>query len=229
LTGPGGSEEALRYHDEALAILRPLARTKQLAIVLLYFALSQIQVGDLDSARSALDQALALSTALGDITTRDTCQVILASIAAFNGDIPAAIAQVKKGIEACRRDGVLRGLFGGLHWLASYLLLEGRPDEVLPVAHEAFELSRALINLNFAESLDQFALVAAFHSDFPTAARLAGRAHASDRQTMRLGSMIREKLMKTLRAAMSEEQLGRLMAEGATWSEQEAIAALQGL
>ncbi len=136
---------------------------------------------------------------------------------------------MKNGIEVCRQDGVLRGLFGGLHWLASFLLLEDSPDEALPVAHEAFELSRALISVNFAESLDQFALVATFRSDFPTAARLAGRAHANDRQTMRLGSMIREKLMKTLRTAISEEQLERLMAEGAAWSEQEAIAVMKGL
>jgi hypothetical protein len=176
-----------------------------------------------------LEQAVALAAALGDITTRDTSQVFLALVAALKGDIPAAIAQVKKGIEVCRRDGVLRGLFGGLHWLASFLLLEDRPDEALPTAHEAFELSRALISVNFAESLDQFALVAAFRSDFATAARLAGRAHASDRQTMRFASIIREKLMKTLRTAISAERLERLMAEGAAWSEPETIAAVQGL
>ncbi|HME21874.1 MAG TPA: winged helix-turn-helix domain-containing protein [Acetobacteraceae bacterium] len=224
-----GSEEALGYHKEALAILRPLARTKQLAIALHNCAMSQAQSGQLDEARSALEQALALATALGDISTRDVCQVTSACVPAFAGNMSGAIAQVKKGIEACRRDGNLRSLFVGLQWLTSYLLLDDRIDDVSPVAHEAFELSRTLINLNFAESLDQFALIAALRSDFPMAARLAGRADACGRRMLRLATMVRTKLMKALRAAMSEDQLQRFMAEGASWSEQEAIAAVHGI
>jgi hypothetical protein len=44
--------------------------------------MSHIQAGQPEAAQSALDQAVALATALGDITTRDTCQVFRALVAA---------------------------------------------------------------------------------------------------------------------------------------------------
>ena len=227
LTRPGTCEEALRYHEQSLTILRPLGRTKRLAIALHYCAIAHTQAEQLEEARSALEQAIALATALGDVSTRDACLVTLATAEAIAADFPKAIAWVKAAIESCRRGSDLRTLFTGVQSLATYLLLDDRIEEASPVAHEAFELSRALSNLNFGESLDQFALIAACRSDWAIAARLAGCAQACDPPILRHSMMIRDKLMDALCPALSDEQLQRLMAEGAAWSRQEATAAVQ--
>jgi hypothetical protein len=104
-------------------------------------------------------------------------------------------------------------------------------DQIAPgraAALRAFELSRALGNVDLPHSIDQLALVLAAHGKADTAARLAGFAdfYADQHQLLRdgIGIAIRSRRVERLRSAMGPEECQTAMAAGAAWSEQEAVA-----
>jgi predicted ATPase/class 3 adenylate cyclase len=225
--------EAKCYLDEAYAILQRCGRTKPLANVLLYMATSRKHAGDVQGASTFVEEALGLSEALGDVWTSCACLAQRASIAFEAGELDTAIVHAGAAVETCHREGNLRSQFVALQWLAGFLLLDGRSDPGYLWAQEAFELSRTLGNVNLPDSLDQLALIAALRSDATRAARLAGYAdaYAERYEITRYGIAlaIRCKLLERLYADVTREECQALMAEGAAWSEQEAVAVAQAV
>ena len=223
--------EAKCYLDEAHDILRSQGRTKFLANVLLYMAISCKHAGDEVAARTFAEEALSLAQALGDAYAQDACEAQLASIAFEGGNMAEAITRAAEAVETCRRHGNLRSEFVALQWLAGFLLLDEQPEVGSAKAQEAFELARALGNVNFPDSIDQLALVAASRSDLDRAARLAGYAdayaerHGISRYGIALA--IRAKLLKRLGGGPIFKGCEILMAEGAAWSECQAVRAVQ--
>ena len=70
--------EAEQYYDEALSVLRRCGRTKRLATALLGAGAMRKDAGDLQAARALIEEALALSKALGDVRMHDACEAQLA-------------------------------------------------------------------------------------------------------------------------------------------------------
>ena len=101
--------EAEQYHDEALSVLRRCGRTKRLAIALLAAGAIRKDAGDLQAARALIEEALALSKALGDVRLHDTCEAQLAAIAFEAGQMAEAIDRARRAVEASRRHGTLTG------------------------------------------------------------------------------------------------------------------------
>lgn len=200
-----------------------------MATVLLYLATSRKHAGDVQAARTFVEEALGLSQALGDVWTRGACLAQRASIAFEAGELDTAIVHARAAVEACRQESNLRSQFVALQWLAGFVLLDGQSEPGHARAHEAFELSRTLGNVNLPDSLDQLALIAALRSDTSRAARLAGYADAyADRYGISrygIALAIRSKLLERLYTEVTCDECQALMAEGAAWSEQEAIAA----
>ena len=168
--------EAEQYIDEALSVLRRCGRTKRLAIALLVAGVSRMDAGDLLGARALIEEALALFKALGDVRLRDVCDVELATIAFAAGQTAEAIEHARRAVEASRRHGILTTEFLALHDLAAYLILDDQIEPGRAAALRAFELSRALGNVDLPRAIGPLALVLAVHGQTDTAARLAGFA-----------------------------------------------------
>ena len=225
--------EARDYLDEAVAILRPLGQTKWLAIALSYTAISRKHNQEIAAARAFVEEARIMSERLGDIWLNDACAVQLASIAFEGGELAEAIDRASRAIATCRTHGNLRNEFVALQWLAGFLLVDGRIEEGFAQALEAFELSRTLGNVNFPDSLDQLALVAAERRDIETGARIAGfaAAYAERHRISRYGIAvaIRDRLTSSLHARCPPNVCCKLMTEGSAWSEPELMAVVRSL
>src|SRR5271166_1047792 len=225
--------EAEQYYDEALAVLRRYGRTKRLANALVSAGIRRLSAGDLQAAQALHEEALALSKALGDVRLHDNCEVQLAICAFEAGRMAEATDRARRAVEASRRHGTLTAEFIALHWLAGLLILDGQIEPGRTAALKAFELSRALGNVDLPRSIDQLALVLAVHGETDIAARLAGFAddYADQHQLSRfgLGIAIRSRLVERLHCVMSPDECQTAMTAGAAWSEQEAVAAAQAV
>jgi tetratricopeptide (TPR) repeat protein len=220
--------EPKKYHDEALSVLRRCGRTKQLAAALLGAGHVHKDAGDLRAARPLIEEALALSNALGDIRVQVACETQIAIIEFAAGRMAEAIDRARRAVETSRRHGTLATEFTALHALAAFLIFDDQIEPGRAAALRTFELSRALGNVGFHSSIELLAFVLAMHGETDTAARLAGFAdsYANRHQISRAadGTEIQNRLVERLRCAMSPDEYQAAMAKGATWSEQEAVA-----
>jgi predicted ATPase/DNA-binding winged helix-turn-helix (wHTH) protein len=227
----GDVAEAAKYHDEAVSVLRRCGRTKRLAFALLGASSVRTLAGDSKAARPLVEEALALSKALGDVRLDDLCEAHLGITAFVAGQMAEAIDQARRAVDASGRHGNLTGEFIALYQLAAFLILDGQIDPGRTAALRAFELSRALGNVGLSHSIYQIALVLAVHGETDTAARLTGFADAyADRHQLRRGhtaAPIRRRLVECLHGTMNPDECKAAMAAGASWSEQEAIAAAE--
>jgi predicted ATPase/DNA-binding winged helix-turn-helix (wHTH) protein len=139
----GDVAEARPYDDEALSVLRRCGRTKRLALALLYAGAGRKNARNLQAARALVDEALALSKALGDVLLQDACESQLANLAFAAGEMAEAIDRGRRAVETSRRHGTLAAEFIALHSLAGVLILDGQIEAGRATALRAFELSRA--------------------------------------------------------------------------------------
>ena len=223
--------EAWQYYDEALSVLRRCGRTKSLGEALLYGGCCREDAGDLEAARVLVEEGLALSKALGDVRGHDNCEAQLAAIAFAANRMAEAISRASRALEASRQHGTLATEFLAQHYLAAFLILDDQIEPGRTAALGAFELSRALGNVDFPRAIDQLALVLAVRGETDTAARLAGFADAyADRHQLTpyvTAIAIRSRLVAHLHSAMSLDDCQTAMAVGAAWSEHEAVAAAE--
>jgi tetratricopeptide (TPR) repeat protein len=223
--------EAEQYYGEALSVLRRCGRTKRLATALVGAGAMRKDAGDLQAAQALVEEALALSHALGDVRMHVAAETQLALIEFAAGQMAEAIDRARRGVETSRRYGTPATEFTALRALADFLILDDQIETGRTAALRVFELSRALGNLGFAGSIDQLALVLAVHGKTDTAARLAGfaDAYADQHQLGRraIAVAIRSRLVERLHSAMSPDACQATMAAGAAWSEQEAIVAAE--
>jgi hypothetical protein len=187
--------------------------------------------GDLKTARALVEEALALSEALGDVRAHNYCETELAVIAFLGGQVAEAIDRARLAVDASRRHRTLTTEYDALHQLAAFLILDDQIEPGRVIALRAFELSRVLGNVDLPHSIDQLALVLAVRGQTATAARLAGFAdsYADRHQLGRSGITIplRRRLIERLHSAMSLEECQTAMAAGGAWGDQEAVAAAE--
>ena len=222
--------EAEQYFDEALSVLRRCGRTKRLAMGLLAAGTMRRDAGDLKAARLLVEEALALSEALGDVRVQDFCEAQLATIAFWADQMAEAIDRARRVVEVSRLHGTLTAEFTALHVLAGFLILDDQIEAGRSAALRAFELSCALGNADLAGSIYQLALVLAARGETETSARLAGFADGyADQLQLRYGlaTAIRSRLVEHLHSVMSTDECQTAMAAGAAWSEKEAVAAAE--
>jgi tetratricopeptide (TPR) repeat protein len=220
--------ESERYYDEALSLQRQCGRTKWLAYTLMNAGSVRNITGEWKAARALVEEALALSKVLRDDRVHDYCEARLAFIAFTAGQMTDAIDRARRAVEMSHRHGVLTIEFLALHSLAGFLILDDQMEDGRAAALRAFELSRALGNVGLSGSIYQLAFVHAGHGEAGTAARLAGFADSypdhDQLSRYEIALAIRGKLVERLHGVMSSNECQAAMAEGAAWSEREAIA-----
>jgi predicted ATPase len=229
--GDRDAAEDKQYHNEALSVLRRCGRTKRLAAALLSAGHVNKDAGDLQAARALFEEALALSSALGDIGMRVASETQIAVIESLVGQLAEAIDRARRAVETARRDGTLATEFTALRALATFLILDDQLEPGRAAALRAFELSRALGNVALHVAIDTLAFILAVRGETDTAARLVGFADGyADRHQISRGAgdtATRSRLLERLHSALGPDKCQTAMAAGAAWSEQEAVAAAE--
>jgi tetratricopeptide (TPR) repeat protein len=234
LQRPAGGDAAARQLAEAERVLRPLGRSKSLAGLLNVLGGSAQAAGDLARSRACYAEAIDIARSLDDW--------LGAAAPAFNlvdddfnaGRIAAAIDAAAALVDQCRQHRGL-GLLGlMLFHFGDYLLAADRHAEALAIAREGIRLNRSLgRSAPVNACLETVALATALGGAGARAARLAGYVEAFYRGV----SFVRgptqqrtwDRLLAVLRGALAADEVQRLMAEGAGWSEDQAVdAAMDG-
>ncbi|SDR43468.1 transcriptional regulator, LuxR family [Rhizobiales bacterium GAS113] len=227
LETPETTAQALPYLDEALEVLIPLGPTKHLASCLRSLAVARYFVSDFVGARALIAQSEAVARSLGDGRGIAGVQIAAAELEFAAGAVDEAIAQVKNMLAGAHHNR--RQLTLGLGNLASYLLAAGRTSEAKATALEGLGEARALVwHAAVVRLVEHLALVAALGSKAETAARLLGFGVAfyaggtASREFTEISSY--ERLTAELAKQLPKERVAELMAEGALWSEDRALA-----
>jgi len=234
LLRPGAVAEAESILREAEAVLRPLGPTKFLIMLLNMTGGLHFHAGQMEAARAVTGEARDLARRLGARNLRDSFTINLAECDLAEGQLDAAIARGREAVVSCRAGGSLLTLSGSLRNLSGYLIRAGDLAAGRATAQEALRLAQSLGDgIKVTLSLEHLALAAALEGDVATAARLVGygdACHARLSQTrQRNEQAARETVQARLEAGLDAETRARLMAEGAAWSEDAAVAAALGV
>lgn len=184
--------------------------------------------GDVATGRELYTQALEAFKALGD---EDGTTMVLANLAEaeFREDhVEQALRLASEALEINARGKNATNLALESVNSAAYCIALGKLDRARDVAREGLRWARqAQDALNIALALQHFALLGALHREVDIAARLIGYVNV---QLKELGSEREytekwgyEKLMTGLHERLSEAEIEKLAAEGAVWSEDQAI------
>ena len=220
-------EEAAPFFAEAFPLLQRAAIPKTLAEYFLHLGALKMLTGDLGSARTHYEKALSLYRGIGAERMALVALMYLADLTWAGGDLQAALAAFRETVTLARKSALRRLALGYcLTQLAAVHSERGELEaaraaasEGVPMLHEAGQVW--LLS-------DHIALLAARDGRVVSAARLAGYADASHTAK---GSMrqinearARDRLQQLLQQSVGADELERLVAEGATMSEDAACA-----
>ncbi len=225
----GRFDEAEAEYVKAVPLLRETKTTKKLASCLSWWAIIFWIRGDAQAAQKGFEEAVSLAKSLGDEQMTAT---VLGNVAELNfsqGDIEKAIAVGEEAL-AMRRKGKNPGsAANALTNLTAYRLALGQIEEARASGREAIQLGRGVQEtLLNAYAMQHLALIRAQHGGARDAARLLGYVD----ETIRKAEFKREptekwsyeKLMGVLREHLSDDEVKALAAEGAGWTEDQAVA-----
>jgi predicted ATPase/DNA-binding winged helix-turn-helix (wHTH) protein len=220
-----GAREALL---EARAILSGSNRRRWLLNV--HSALGNLErnVGAYDAARGHYGDAIAVARLMNELNYESAVRQYIAELEFKTGNIGRAIELGRDAVAGMRRASWPIMLAATVSNLTSYLLAAGNVAEGREFALEALSLTREIGGFALRFSLLQWALIGAREGRLEAAARLSGYV---DEAVSRNGdiygateSHIRDQLQNLLATTLPAEDRQSLAAEGAGWSEAEAVA-----
>ena len=181
---------------------------------------------NVDEARRCFAQALELARALKSIR-EPVIRLNLGVMEYMSGNIDRAIELSREGLSQVRLRPAGDGLGDLLCNLGAYLIANGNPSEARPLLEEALVLFVERRNYAARAWLQPWAVLAAVEGRLAEAAQLIGFVEAL---RARYGQALdpaelplHNRLMAILEAGLSPAELESLQAEGARWSEAEAI------
>jgi predicted ATPase/DNA-binding XRE family transcriptional regulator len=235
----GRTAEAEPLLRSALEAARSMGARRLTANVLMSMGWGRSAVGDFSEARVHLTEALGLAKALGDDLFAASVAASLAENEFSAGDVDGALRLALDVLASLRTQDSLAavpGMAATLINVATYLVASDRYDEAQARAKEALELARGLSLSALASlSLRILALVTVLKPRVegrPTVAEYEGAARLFGFLGVRLRLVEPEKYglqsehdraLAALRAAIGSNDFRRLMAAGATMSEEEAV------
>jgi tetratricopeptide (TPR) repeat protein len=228
LSQTGRLDEAEATIDQALATVRACADTSSVADCLNVQASIALARGDVRAGRELFVQALAAFKALGD---ESGIAIVLSNVAEMefaDGHPGRALHAASEALEihACGKNAP--SIANGHINCAAYHIALGDLSAARDSAREGLRLARqARHELNIATVLQHLALLAALAGDARRAVHLLGYV---DAQYSQLGAQRQtteqwgyEKLIAALRERLSADDAAQLGAEGAAWSEDQAV------
>jgi hypothetical protein len=225
LRDPDGADS---YMAEAESVLRPLGRNKWLAGFLNGRAGSLNLRSDEQTRRRLYAESIDISRELGDWLGYAAPSFNLVDDDFNAGHTEAAIVDAGKLVDQCREHRGL-GLLGLMYFhFGDYLLAANRQCEAKAIGVEGIRLNRSLgRSAPVNACIETVTLAIALQGASERAARLAGYVKAfydkisfvRDRTQQRTW----ERLIVVLNEKLGSGCAEQLMAEGAVWSEDEAI------
>jgi hypothetical protein len=214
---------------EAIALLRPRAPSKDLAIALSHMGSFCLFNDNLAAARRYYEEALAMGRTLGDRTGMLACSMNIAELEFFSGQPRTAIAYARQAVVAARRAGAVFMQANLLHNLAGYLLAVDEIEDGRLAACEALALYLALDHRDWAVlCIEHLALAHALSGATQPAARLLGYTEGHFNRTDQVRDLLEQgghdRLSALLAAALPADRMAALVVEGAGWADDVAEA-----
>jgi predicted ATPase len=260
-----------RKHDEArraMQLSASVGDARGAAHAQRALAFALLQMGRLDEAQAAIEQALAAARACGDALSVANCLDAQGGIARVRGDVRAGRELYAQALAAFKALGNESGTALVLGNMAELEFADGHPEQALRAVSEALEIqvrgknatSIATSHINsaayrialgdltgaresareglrvarqaraepgIAVALQHLALLAGLGGDARRGAQLLGYVDAQytalgmQRETTEQSGY--DKLMAALRETLSADEIAALGAEGAAWSEEQAV------
>lgn len=224
----GRLAESLALSEEAVMVARATRAPRLIGWTLAQAANWFVAAGDRARARALLDEAAALLRACNDRWHLANLQASKAELLSAGGDLVGALACAREAEVVYRERDAVGDLSAALLNAAAYLLMLARFDEAWSAARESLELALREDSGLAVLSLGHLAQVAAETGDSVRAARLLGYADAAYGK----GGKVRElteqrgydRALELIRAALSDDRIRALMAEGAAMERDAAVA-----
>jgi tetratricopeptide (TPR) repeat protein len=223
----GRHAEAKTSLTEALEILSSSDRKKSLCNTVNNLGTLALLVNETAEARGLLTRALDLARGLKDPVWEHNIVSNLAEVDFAAGDVDRAIERARDAVKGLRSADRRSYLEWVLFNLAFYLTAQGDRAEARAVAEEALSLACRDGGYVVRVCLQLWALLAALDGRSEDAARLAGFVDAGVALSREIRQpfdrQIHERLTSLLATALPEEQRRCAAAEGAGWTERQAV------
>jgi predicted ATPase/class 3 adenylate cyclase len=234
----GNIAEGEAISTQALAQARTLGARRLTSIVLEPLATARTFAGDLAGARKYYAEALAIARSIGAEREATVIAMNLAEAEFRGGDAATALRLASEALAVYRAFNDTRLIAASSCNTAAYLVALERYSEARSSAREGLAAARdAQFAVLVALTLQHLAAVAALRptqdavrarDDCTRAARLLGYADArlTALEALREYTEQQEydKLLPALRDALGADECAKLMNEGSTWSEDQAVA-----
>lgn len=223
----GRAEHAATVLAEAYPLLERAGTPKALAQYFLVAGEVKCTAGDLVAARADYERGLSLARSVNAERSIPGGLIFLSDLAWETGDLDTASEGFREAAALLRKQGIGRGMLGlCLTNLAGIHTERMELDDALAAAREGLPLRK---EQGYAwGALDHLALRAALAGRVTSAARIAGFADAASaaKQVPRQANeaRVRNRLQTLLSDELGSDELKRLIAEGATMSEDQACA-----
>jgi predicted ATPase/DNA-binding CsgD family transcriptional regulator len=224
----GRIEQAGEATATALAALRECGARVDAAGCLSQQGIIQWHLGDMSGGRELFTQALAAFKALGDESGTAQVLACLAELEFADGQFEQARRLASEALETHADGKNAADIAIDYVNIAAYSIPLGDVDGARKAAREGLRWFRQGQHaLGIAIALQNFASLAAVRGQARDAARLVGYVSAkyleigSEREYTEKWSY--EKLVASLQRQLSDAEREKLAAEGATWSEDQAI------
>ncbi len=224
----GRLDEARAATALALAALRACGDMLHAADCFNNLALIEVDCGDLRAGRELFAQALAVAKARGDEIRISRAQHSMAELEFAAGDPERALRLANEALELVSLLNFVEHMAGVYANSAAYRIALGDVVGAREAARAGLYLARQIQSeFRLAHAFQHLALIVALRGDGRCGAQLLGYVDARyDQLRLKRESTEQwgyDKLLATLREALSEREIDKLAAEGATWSEDQAI------
>ncbi|HET6277010.1 MAG TPA: tetratricopeptide repeat protein [Candidatus Cybelea sp.] len=233
----GEAEEGETMLTAALNEARATGVHSVIADVLQSLAIARSHAGDVAGARPLFAEALAM---FRSVSAERVCSHIAGNLAEaefHEGNALEALQLENEALASYRRFNHKLGTAISLCNIAAYLIALGRYEEARISARDGLAAARdTQWEVGVAWGLQHLAATAALRpaddagdvrGDRPRAARILGyvdaRLDAMEALRQYTEKQEQDKSLSALRASLGEDQLAKLMAEGATWTEDQAF------
>jgi tetratricopeptide (TPR) repeat protein len=228
LSQMGRLDEAQTTNEQALATARACGDTWNVANCLNTQALIAVSHGNVRAARELYDQALAAFKALGNESGAGVVLGNLAELEFTHGHPEQALRAVSEALEMHLRGKNTTSIAMGYTNSAAYRIALGQLAEARDSARKGLHVARQARNeLDIANALQHLGLIVGLGGDARRGAQLLGY---TDARYTALGAQREpteqwgyDKLMAALRETLSADEIAALGAEGAAWSEDQAV------
>ena len=224
----GRNAEAKATLREAEGILSSSDRKRSLFNVMNNLGTLAGFMNETDEAKRSYARALELARAVKDVSRESYVLMNLAEVEFVLGSVDRAIERARDAVRGLRSTERRSFLVLGLISLGSYLILHGDLTEARSVAEEALSAANEEGGFVVRVCLQQWALLGALDGRYGEAAQLLGfvdEGYATSGDVRQPNAReIHDRLLKLLTAELPSADLRAHAAQGARWSEAEAVA-----